>query len=152
MNSPFLFTRVGYSYVPTTNIDRSIDWYVSNLGLKLKAKFEDRGSFIAVLHYPHEQAIAVLLIETSEHRPLEIHRHGRPFPIMAMNCPDIEYTYLKLKDSGVELVTELTSLGAGEARYFYFRDNEGNLLEAAWSIWDPEDRIKADFIEEADGS
>jgi hypothetical protein len=41
----------------------------------------------------------------------------------------------------------LNTLGAGEAKYFYFRDNVGNLLEAAWSIWDPKDEIKADFIE-----
>lgn len=30
----------------------------------------------------------------------------------------------------------------------YFRDNEGNLLEAAWSIWDPKDDIKEDYRKE----
>jgi hypothetical protein len=50
-----------------------------------------------------------------------------------------------LQEKGVK-VEELNTLGAGEAKYLYFRDIEGNLLEAAWSIWDPADEIKADFI------
>ncbi|WP_235782037.1 hypothetical protein [Paenibacillus senegalensis] len=51
-----------------------------------------------------------------------------------------------MSDKEVIIEKELTSLGAGEARYFYFRDNSGNLLEAAWSIWDPEDEFKDEFI------
>jgi len=35
--------------------------------------------------------------------------------------------------------------------YFYFRDNEGNLLEAAWSIWDQKDEIKEDFLKKNKG-
>ncbi|MBP1990599.1 VOC family protein [Paenibacillus eucommiae] len=146
MSKPFLFTRVGYSYVPTTNIHESINWYVENLELRLIDKFEDRGSLLAVLQYPHSHATALLLIETNEYKPLEINRNGAAFPIMAMNCPDIDYSYNKLKDNGVDIVKELTSLGAGEARYFYFRDNQGNLLEGAWSIWDPQDEIKDEFL------
>jgi len=41
----------------------------------------------------------------------------------------------------------MNKLGAGDAKYFYFRDNEGNLLEAAWSIWDPKDENKEGFYE-----
>lgn len=128
MNKPLLFTRVGYAYLPTTSIEASVSWYVNHLELKLVNQFEDRGSRIAVLRYPHKQAIAVVLIETTESKPLEINRNGTAFPVMAMNCPDIEYSYRKLKESGVTIVKELSSLGAGEARYFYFRDNEGHLF------------------------
>jgi len=144
MPSEFAFTRIGYVYVPTTNIDDSIQWYTKNLQFKLMNKFIDRGSFLAVLHHPHKNSIALLLIETADKKILEISRNGQPFPIMAINCPNIEYTHGYLKDNGVP-VDELQTLGAGEAKYFYFRDNEGNLLEAAWSIWDPKDEIKDDF-------
>ena len=65
-------------------------------------------------------------------------------PVMAMNCEDIEYTHDLLKSRGVE-VTPIEDLGASEARYFYFKDDQGNLLEAAWSKWDPEDEIKESF-------
>lgn len=65
-------------------------------------------------------------------------------PVMAMNCEDIEYTHDLLKSRGVE-VTSIEDLGDSEARYFYFKDDQGNLLEAAWSKWDPEDEIKESF-------
>jgi catechol 2,3-dioxygenase-like lactoylglutathione lyase family enzyme len=146
MSHPYSFVRVGYVYVPTTCIDESIAWYTSHLDFKLMNKFLDRGSFIAVLHHPHLNSIALLLVETKEHAPLEISRNGRAFPIMALQCPDIEMSYDRLKNKGVD-VEELTTLGAGEAKYFYFRDNEGNLLEAAWSIWDPQDTMKESFVE-----
>ncbi|AOT73192.1 hypothetical protein Gferi_17710 [Geosporobacter ferrireducens] len=149
LKNPILFTRVGYSYLPTTSIEESINWYTKYLGLKLVDKFEDRGSFIGVLHYPHKNAIAVVLVETENHKPLTIIRNGIKFPIMAMACPDIEYTHNILKENGVE-VENINVLGNGEAKYFYFRDNEGNFLEAAWSIWDLEDEIKEDFFKSDD--
>ncbi|MGF7050817.1 catechol 2,3-dioxygenase-like lactoylglutathione lyase family enzyme [Paenibacillus sp. DS2015] len=144
MSKEFSFTRIGYVYVPTTNIDESIEWYTRNLDFKLKNKFQDRGSFLAVLHHPHKNSIALLLIETEDNKTLEISRNGKAFPIMAINCPDIEFTHNYLKGNGI-VVEDLHTLGAGEAKYFYFRDNQGNFLEAAWSIWDPKDEIKEEF-------
>lgn len=144
MSQPFSFLRIGYVYVPTTQIDESIAWYTEHLSFKLQSKFQDRGSFIAVLHHPHQNSIALLLIETTDKQALAITRNGKPYPIMALNCPDIEHTHQLLKGKGVQ-VEELHTLGNREAKYFYFRDNEGNLLEAAWSIWDPEDGVKEDF-------
>lgn len=145
MSKAFKFTRIGYVYVPTSNIDESIEWYTQHLELHLINKFQDRGSYLAVLHHPHKNSIALLLIETEDKDRLEIVRNGRPFPIMAINCPDIEFTHSALKGNGVE-VEDIQTLGAGEAKYFYFRDNQGNYLEAAWSIWDPQDEIKEDYL------
>ncbi|MCX7747456.1 MAG: VOC family protein [Clostridia bacterium] len=141
MKDQILFTRIGYSYLPTTKIEDSIQWYTENLGLKLINQFEDRGSNIGVLHYPHKNAIALVLIETQDYKPLKLIRNGIEFPVMAMSCLDIEYTHKKLKENQVE-VQDIHVLGEGEAKYFYFKDNEGNLLEAAWSIWDLEDEFK----------
>jgi len=146
MKHSLLFTRIGYVYVPTSDIDASIEWYTGNLDFTLMEKFQDRGSYLAVLHHPHKHSIALLLIETEDSARMEISRNGKPFPIMAMNCPDIEATHRALQNQGVD-VEDLHTLGAGEAKYFYFRDNQGNLLEAAWSIWDPEDEIKEGFLE-----
>lgn len=145
MKSNYLFNRIGYVYVPTSDIDASIQWYANHLSMKLMNKFADRGSYLAVLHHPHQHSIALVLIETEDRDRLEIARNGRPFPIMAIQCSDIEHTYQSLKDQGVE-VDSLETLGTGEAKYFYFRDDQGNLLEAAWSIWDPEDEYKDDFV------
>ena len=144
MQQTFAFSRIGYVYVPTTRIDESIAWYTEHLEFKLMNKFQDRGSFLGVLHHPHRHSIALVLIETRDQRPLEIVRNGKPFPIMALQCPDIDDTHKRLKEEGV-IVEDLHTLGAGEAKYFYFRDNEGNLLEAAWSIWDMQDEYKEEF-------
>lgn len=144
MKEQYLFSRIGYTYLPTTKIDESIQWYTENLGLKLMNKFEDRGSYIAVLHYPDTNAIALLLVETADYKPLALLRNGKDYPVMAMNCPDIAYTHKKLIDNGVE-AQDIQVLGEGEAKYFYFKDNAGNLLEAAWSSWDPVFEVKEDF-------
>ena len=65
---------------------------------------------------------------------------------MAMNCLDIEYTHKCMKDSGVE-VEDIRTIGEEEAKYFYFVDNQGNLLEAAWSKWDQADDMKDSFLQ-----
>lgn len=143
------FNRIGYVYVPTSNVEASIAWYAKHLNFKLMNKFEDRGSMLAVLHHPHRHSIALLLIETDQPHRLEINRNGKPFPIMAINCTDIEQTHQQFRAAQLD-VEELHTLGKGEAKYFYFRDNEGNLLEAAWSIWDMEDELKDNFFVNAE--
>lgn len=145
MDQTFKFSRIGYVYVPTVQIDESIAWYTRHLDFRLMNKFQDRGSYLAVLHHPHQHSIALLLIETVDRKPLEITRNGAPYPIMALNCPDIAYTHRRLSEEGVN-PGELMTLGNGEAKYFYFRDPDGNLLEAAWSQWDQKDEYKQDFI------
>ncbi len=144
MEREFAFSRIGYVYIPTSKIDESIEWYTRNLDFKLMNKFQDRGSFLAVLHHPHKNSIALVLVETEDSMRLELSRNGEPFPIMAINCPNIEYTHSCLKGNGI-VVEDIQKLGNGEAKYFYFRDNQGNFLEAAWSIWDIKDEIKEEF-------
>jgi len=144
MTEQYHFSRIGYVYVPTSNIDESIQWYTEHLSFKLINKFKEFGSFQAVLHHPTKHSIALLLIETDDSDRLQIMRNGKPFPIMAINCPNIDHTYQTLKDKGID-VGELHTLGDNEAKYFHVRDNAGNLLEGAWSIWDPADEFKEDF-------
>lgn len=144
MTKAYHFSRVGYAYIPTTRLEESIAWYTKHLEFKLISKFQDRGSMIAVLHHPHKHAIAVLLIETADRQPLAIARNGKPFPFLALQCSDIEATHAYLAAEGVQ-VEALNSLGDGEAKYFYFLDNEGNMLEGVWSTWDPQDEYKEDF-------
>ncbi|MFC7680691.1 VOC family protein [Paenibacillus sp. GCM10028914] len=144
MSHNYLFTRVGYVYIPSSNIDASIEWYTKHLDFKLINKFEDRGSFLAVLHHPGQYSIAVLLVETEDKSRLQISRNGQPFPVLAINCPNIEHTHDYMNQNGLD-VDELHILGDGEAKYFYFRDDQGNLLEAAWSKYDPVEAMKEGF-------
>lgn len=137
--SKVLFTRLGWKYIPVKNIEYSINWYSQVLGLEFKQKFIDRhfqSSHIAVFHFPKLPKVALLLVETTEENFHYYIREGEKYPIVALNCEDIEYTYERFIEKGVEIVGELVTLGNGEAKYFYFKDPDGNLIEAAWSIWD----------------
>lgn len=144
MSESLLFTGTGAAYLPTNRIGESVLWYTTHLNMLLREQYEDRGSQIAIMHHPHEHAIALILVETHDQQPLHIARNGKRFPVLSIYCPDIEYTYKQLKDNDVT-VEELHTLGQGEAKYFYFYDDQGNLLEAAWSTWSPQDVLKEDF-------
>ncbi|MDQ0229027.1 VOC family protein [Metabacillus malikii] len=129
-----LFSRVGYLYIPANNIDESIEWYQSKLGLTLKMpKFQDDIGNVAVLS-PPEGDVVILLAETKDDTTANFLRNGLPFQTVTLNCPDLKYTHEKLKDSGVE-VSEIRNRGEN-AKYFLITDPSGNLIEAAWSIWD----------------
>lgn len=144
MEKKHLFHRIGHIHVPTTDLDASIAWYTRLLSFKRVSRFTDRGSELAVLHHPHMQAIALLLIHTADKQRLEISRNGKPFPLFTLYAPDIDEAYRHLTANGVE-ADGIHVLGDGECKYFYFRDPEGHLLEASWSIWDPQDELKPGF-------
>lgn len=130
-----LFSRVGYVYLPVKDIDKSVEWYQANLGISVKIpKFkDDLNTYIVVLNLENE--VPILLFETNENNQGHFFRYKRPFQRFAINCTDIEHTHKVLKDRGVE-VTDIIVRGENQAKYFLFKDIDGNLIEAAWSIWD----------------
>jgi catechol 2,3-dioxygenase-like lactoylglutathione lyase family enzyme len=137
MNNQRLISKIGHVYIPTSNLEKAIKWYTSHLDFKLINTFIDRGnSLVAVLHSPAKHAVAVLLVESTDTKRLEITREEQAFPVLALYCPDIEYTHSYLKSKNVQ-AGDIQVLGENEAKYFYFRDCDNNLLEGAWSVWDP---------------
>lgn len=129
-------TTIGHVYIPTTNIDDAVSWYEDNLGLILGDRFYDRGSLIAILKFFTNSKIAIILVETKDQKPLNINRNDRLFPVLSIYSKDIEKSHAYMVDHGIK-VTSITTQGDNEAKYFYFYDLDGNLLEIAWSIWDP---------------
>ncbi|WP_062049799.1 VOC family protein [Bacillus sp. JCM 19034] len=129
-----LFSRIGYTYLPTSNIDEAIEWYVNQLGFTLKSpKFNDGVGVVAVLSLPDGYSV-VLLVETNNETNAAFSRNGKPFQTLALNCPDLPYTHEMLKNNGVD-VSEII-VRSEEAKYFIIKDPDGNLIEAAWSVWD----------------
>lgn len=53
MSNDYLFTRIGYVYMPTSDIEKSIEWYTYHLDFKLMQKFADRGSLLAAAPSSH---------------------------------------------------------------------------------------------------
>ncbi|PGZ94372.1 hypothetical protein COE51_22875 [Bacillus pseudomycoides] len=134
-----LFSRVGHVYVPVRNLEKAVQWYECVLGLERKAQFVDRKEYknsqVAVFHFGGLRKVVLLLFETENESVGQYVRNGLPFPIFAMNCTNIEETYRDLQEKDVR-VEEIVTLGNNEAKYFYFWDLDGNMFEAAWSVWD----------------
>ncbi|WP_128896739.1 VOC family protein [Longirhabdus pacifica] len=137
-----LFSKVSSVYLPTNNIEESIKWYVEKLGFNLKmGAFLDQGTGgnVCVLTVPNGDTV-ILLVETENETSTTFLRNGKPYSAFAITCEDLHYTHQNLKERGIE-VTDIVSRG-GEgngndtALYFYIKDPMGNLIEAAWSIWD----------------
>ncbi len=129
-----LFSRIGYMYLPTNNIDETIEWYQNKLGFKLKVpKFRDDIGYVAVVSLM-EGNVVLLLVETSDTTTADFLRNGKPYQTITLNCPDLEYTHKSLMNNGVQ-VTQIYNRGE-DAKYFVFTDPSGNHIEAAWSIWD----------------
>jgi catechol 2,3-dioxygenase-like lactoylglutathione lyase family enzyme len=130
---------MGYAYVPVRNLEKAVQWYEHVLGLERKEQFVDRKEYnnsqVAVFHFGELRKVALLLFETENEPVGQYVRNGLPFPIFAMNCTNIEETYHALQEKGVR-VEEIITLGNNEAKYFYFWDLDGNMFEAAWSVWD----------------
>lgn len=134
MSENILFNRIGYTYLPTSNIDKAIQWYVDKLGFTLKSpKFRDGASDVAVLTLPDGYAV-VLLVETTNETRACFDRNGESFQTLALTCPDLPYAHETLKNKDVD-VSEIF-VRSEEAKYFIIKDPDGNLIEAAWSIWD----------------
>lgn len=132
-----VFRRVGYTYISVSNIEESIKWYQEILRLELIDRFTDRGSKIAIFHFADKSSCAIVLVETSEVKPLKIIRDNKEHPYLSIASSNLDITYQYLLEKQVNITTEIESLGdASEARYFYFTDPDGNLFEASWSIWD----------------
>lgn len=134
-----MFTRLGFTYLPVTDLRQSISWYQTMLGAEFKHMFIDRPDYarsrVAVLHFPASDTTALLLFEAEDDNLHHFQRRGKKFPLFALGCKDIEATHQYLKSQGVA-VEEIHTLGDNEAKYFYFRDLCGNYIEASWSIWD----------------
>ncbi|MFC0212269.1 VOC family protein [Paenibacillus chartarius] len=101
-----IFSRVGYIHYPTKDFDRSVAWYTDILGFRLRTIL-DQG----VSRSPEEREA--------------IFNFGDP-------ASPHNVAFL-LIERGVE-VGDI--IGNHEAKSFLFKDPDGNVLEAAWSIWD----------------
>ncbi|MFA9456852.1 VOC family protein [Halalkalibacter sp. AB-rgal2] len=134
VESPSLFSRVGYVYMPTTNMDESIRWYEEKLGFTLKGpKFRDGSSNVAVLMLPGGNTV-VLLVEVDDQTIEDFTSNDKTVPTLALTCPDLQSTHHMLQERGVD-VSEII-VRSEDAKYFIIKDPSGNVIEAAWSIWD----------------
>lgn len=160
-------TKIGHVGLTVRDIDRTIAFYSTYLGMRLTEKFEYEE--VRLGHGVAVQAGAFIRCDTTHHELSVFKMRQDILPDDAPAAPrfgfglhhiafelsspgDLKGLYTRMRDDGVEIVN-CRKGGPGNQPRFYARDPDGNLLEFYWGIdhvgWDGAAR-PYDPIEEID--
>lgn len=115
-------------YIPTTDTEKTAQWYMDHLGLELRRPVDDNQ---AQLHLPSGQAI--FLIKTPVPTTLNYTQIGGTEQCaLTLEVNDIHGLYRQMKNSGAH-VSDIEDNG-GCGLNFYAYDPDGNKLDI-WGGW-----------------
>jgi hypothetical protein len=118
-------------YIPTTDTEKTAQWYMDNLGLKLMRPVHE---YQAQLRIPSGQAI--FLIKTPERTNLNyIQIGGTEQCALTLEVNDFHGLYNRMKNNGTN-VSDIEDNG-GCGLNFYAYDPDGNMLDI-WGGWPSE--------------
>jgi predicted enzyme related to lactoylglutathione lyase len=110
-------TGVDFAYVPTTDIDRAVDFYGNVLGLEESARY---GQMPGVEFETGSLTLAVIQSEA----------FGQPFErnanAIALRVDDVPTAREELESKGVEFVAD--TIDSGVCHMAFFKDPDGNEL------------------------
>src|SRR5699024_1613955 len=112
--------KIGSIFIPVTNIEKSIDWYKENIGVKNIDSWEDGAGF-----YLPTSSTQLALVKVESPQPTEFTTKGNQ-----KNCyynfvvDDIETAHQHLNNNGVA-TTEIED-DFGGMKFFDFFDLDGN--------------------------
>ncbi|MEK5184962.1 VOC family protein [Solibacillus sp. FSL W7-1324] len=111
--------KVGSIFIPVTDIERSTDWYVKFLGVKLIDSWREGAGF----YLPNGTA-QLALIKVESPQPTEfIIQEDRKNTYFNFIVDDIETAHQKLEQNGI-VTTEIDDIGG--MKFFDFFDLDGN--------------------------
>ena len=116
--------------ITVTDIDMSINWYITNFGFKKIREFEkpdleikgatmQLGDFYLEILQPYSPKL-----ESNKKRGLTTLLQKIGVNHFALNVGDINSAYDTLRENGVEFITEIL-----DSRYFFCRDLDKTLIE-----------------------
>jgi catechol 2,3-dioxygenase-like lactoylglutathione lyase family enzyme len=113
---------IGLVIIPSTDQDRSIDFYVESLGFEKRTDvpFGDRYRWVEV--YPPSGTTGIALAPP---------RPGDPTAVqtgITLTTTDIDATHAELLSRGVDVDAEVSRMGGPVPPMFWFRDPDGNSL------------------------
>ncbi|WP_099156836.1 VOC family protein [Virgibacillus ndiopensis] len=123
--------RIGTTYIPVTDVDKSSDWYVSKLGAILNYKDEDK----AILNFANH---SIFLVKSSENESANfidyngVERFSITFEVNGLHA--LETIYKNFKEQNI-VVGEIENRGHA-GRNFVFSDLDGNKFDV-WSELSP---------------
>ncbi|QCJ44799.1 VOC family protein [Bacillus sp. S3] len=129
MNEKLL--RVGTTYIPVSNVERSAEWYVSKLGAELNYKDEEK----AIVDLANQSIFLVKSRENQSANFYDVHGEERfsiTFEVNGLKALEEIHTNFKEKDVRVGEIEDRGHSG----RNFVFYDVDGNKFDV-WSELSP---------------
>jgi catechol 2,3-dioxygenase-like lactoylglutathione lyase family enzyme len=119
-----LFERIDSTFILVTDMERSLEWYTTQLGLEL---LHNGGS---VVDFKVGQGDTMLtLVESRNFTPGEFIDVLTTTPRFNFKTSDIDSAHKLLAGQGID-VSEIVS--GGVIKTFHFRDPDGNLLNVCY--------------------
>ncbi|KMJ57454.1 glyoxalase [Bacillus sp. LL01] len=111
--------KVGSIFIPVTNLQKSIEWYESNLGMTKIGEWDEGAGF-----YLPNSPTQIGLVQVESPQPTEFTIKGSNKNVYYnFIVEDIDATYRQLNDKGV-ITTEIEDFGGMKG--FDFFDLDGN--------------------------
>jgi predicted enzyme related to lactoylglutathione lyase len=113
---------IGLVIVPSTDQDRSIQFYVDALGFEKRTDIPFGGSYRWVEVYPPSGTTGIALAPPRESDPVGVQTG------ISLSTDDIEATHAHLRSAGADVDAEVSRMGDPVPPMFWFRDPDGNSL------------------------
>ncbi|WP_223700013.1 VOC family protein [Sutcliffiella deserti] len=123
--------RVGTTYIPVTNVEKSAEWYVRNLGAELNFRDGEK----AILNLAEQSIFLVRAAQNQTSNFIDIHgseRFSLTFEVNGMDA--LEKIHLDFTQKDIK-VGEIEDRGHA-GRNFVFEDLDGNKFDV-WSELSP---------------
>jgi catechol 2,3-dioxygenase-like lactoylglutathione lyase family enzyme len=116
---------IGLVMIPSTDQDRSIEFYVESLGFEKRTDTPFGNGYRWVEVYPPSGTTGIALAPPREGDPTGIQTG------ISLRTDDIDATYEHMKSAGVDVDAEVMRMGDPVPPMFWFRDPDGNTLLVA---------------------
>jgi catechol 2,3-dioxygenase-like lactoylglutathione lyase family enzyme len=109
--------------LPTTDQDRSIDFYVNKLGFEKRTDTPFGGGYRWVEVYPPSGTTGIALAPPPPGQSVEPAQTG-----ITLATDDVDASHAELKSRGVDVDEQVSRMGDPIPPMFWFRDPEGHTL------------------------
>jgi predicted enzyme related to lactoylglutathione lyase len=116
-------SELGLVIIPTTDVDRAIEFYVDKLGFEKRTDIPFGGQYRWVEVYPSRGTAGIALAPPPPGTEAAPHETG-----ISLNCDNIDATHETLRSNGVDVDAEVSRMGDPVPPMFWLRDVDGNTL------------------------
>jgi predicted enzyme related to lactoylglutathione lyase len=115
-------SEISLVIIPSTDQDRSIEFYEGALGFEKRTDIPFGGSYRWVEVYPPNGTTGIALAPPREGDPTGIQTG------ISLATDDIDASHAQLRSAGVDVDAEVARMGDPVPPMFWFRDPDGNSL------------------------